>query len=80
MPRKHSRNELYECCYCHEIICGRNALGRHKKEKHPEMIGSSWNKGKNKETDFRIARASITYKQHLKEGKVHIWTEGKHLS
>lgn len=80
MPKKHLRNQPYECCYCHEIIYGRNALARHKKAKHPEMHCKVWNKGKTKENDLRIAKASSTYKQHLQEGKIHIWCEGKHLS
>ena len=80
MPKKHLRNQPYECCYCHEIIYGRNALARHKKAKHPERYCKVWNKGKTKENDLRIAKASSTYKQHLQEGKVHIWCEGKHLS
>lgn len=79
MPRKHSRNQQYECCYCHEIIVGRNALGRHKHEKHSEMLGQVWNKGKTKETDFRVAKGVQTLKHHLDDGTVKIWSTGKSL-
>ena len=82
IPRKFKRSPYgtWKCERCNIIFETRRKLEDHNHEFHPIPKGSSWNKGKNKEIDFRIARASTTYKQHLKEGKVHIWTEGKHLS
>ena len=82
MPRKHKRNEMKHCPYCNEQIFGRNALLRHKHEKHPEMMGNgrAWNKGRTKETDLRIAKMSQTYKDHIKDGSIKVWCAGKTLS
>jgi len=80
-PKKHKNFEPYECCYCHAIIFGRNALYRHKKEKHPDMFeGHSWNAGKTKETDERIAKGVKTFHKNMNDGKWIPWMKGKHLS
>lgn len=81
MPRKHKRNEMYCCPYCNEQILGRNALIRHKHEKHLEMMGDgkSWNKGKTKETDPRLAKAGQTYRERVKDGSIVVWSTGKKL-
>ena len=69
------------CPYCNEQIFGRNAMIRHKREKHPEMIGDgrAWNKGRTKEIDPRIAKISQTYKNHIKDGSIKVWCTGKTL-
>ena len=81
MPKKHKRNEKYICCFCNAVISGRNALLRHKKENHPELYGDhAWNRGRTKENDIRIAKQVESFKQHVKEGKIHVWCEGQILS
>lgn len=79
MPRKHKRNEPKKCPYCGETVFGRNALSRHKHEKHLDMIegGKAWNKGKTKYTDPRVAKASQTFKEHIKDGSITLWWTGK---
>lgn len=82
MPRKHRHGELYVCPYCNEWIFGRNTLIRHKREKHKDMTGNGeiWNKGRTKDTDVRLAKASQSFKEHFKRGLIKIWCKGKSLS
>lgn len=81
MPRKHNRGEIYVCPYCNEHISGRNAMLRHKHEKHRAAMGNGeiWNKGRTKDTDARIAKASWLHKEHIKSGLVKIWCKGRQL-
>ena len=79
MPKKHSPHDVYKCIFCGQLITGRNAFLRHKREQHSDFYIKRTGLY-NKENDPRIAQRVATYKQRVKEGKIHVWCEGKKLS
>lgn len=75
-----AKPEGWKCSYCELVFRTRREKQAHVKEAHPNMGGTSWNKGLTKETNNIIKKAAKTLKEKYIAGKIIPTWKGKHLS
>ena len=84
IPRCSKRSPFgtWKCEYCddHPIFETRRKLEEHKRTFHLSSKNSVWNKGLTKETDKRLAKASIKLKARYASGEIVSPQKGKPLS
>lgn len=79
-PKYRLNHDGLVCQFCGKECKNRNSLCNHERlcKENPDKqqsnlinsSGSGWNKGLTKETDERVLKGALTYKKHLKEGKI----------
>ena len=70
----------WRCCYCDLIFESRSKLSKHKKEIHPNLSKSAWNKGLTKYTSDILFNRASKLKQRYKNGELTPTFKGKHWS